>query len=130
VTNPPAYDSYVVSQGGGDKYDDDNAWVSLAFIEQYRMGLTISFDRAKQLFTFALSNWDTKASDPDPGGIFWVRQGFGAGLTNHDRGAGVNGGDAHVIAQEDLERWAEQIGSNPNVPPPAGRPRGDRASAA
>ena len=37
---------------------------------------------------------------------------------------------AHVIAQEDLERWAEQIDSNPDAPPPAGRPRGDRASAA
>jgi predicted transcriptional regulator len=37
---------------------------------------------------------------------------------------------AHVIAQEELERWAEQIGSNPDVPPPAGRPRGDSASAA
>jgi len=37
---------------------------------------------------------------------------------------------AQVIAQEDLERWAEQIGSNPDVPPPPGRPRGDRASAA
>jgi predicted transcriptional regulator len=37
---------------------------------------------------------------------------------------------AYVIAQEDLETWAEQIGSNPDVPPPAGRPRGNRASAA
>jgi hypothetical protein len=95
-TNPQGYDSYVVSQGGGDKYDDDNAWVSLAFIQQYRMGLTTSLDRAKQLFTFAQSGWDTNAGDPDPGGIFWVRQGSGAGLTNHDRGAGVNGGDAEL----------------------------------
>ena len=38
--------------------------------------------------------------------------------------------NARVVAQEDLERWAEQIGSNPEVPPPAGRPGGDRASAA
>jgi predicted transcriptional regulator len=38
--------------------------------------------------------------------------------------------DAQVVAQEDLERWAAQIGSNPDLPPPTGRPRGDRASAA
>jgi hypothetical protein len=25
VASPPAYDSYVISQGGGDKYHDDNA---------------------------------------------------------------------------------------------------------
>src|SRR5262249_20070633 len=42
ATSPPAYDSYVVSQGGGDKYHDDNDWVSLAFIQQYRMGLSSS----------------------------------------------------------------------------------------
>ena len=49
----PAYDSYVISQGGGDTYYDDNAWVALALIQQYRMGLTTSLDRAKQVFTFA-----------------------------------------------------------------------------
>jgi len=57
AANPPAYDSYVISQGGGDKYHDDNAWVSLAFIEQYRMGLPVAssepvpLNRAEQLFT-------------------------------------------------------------------------------
>jgi hypothetical protein len=70
MANPPGYESYVLSQGGGDKYDDDNAWVSLAFIQQYRKGLTTSLDRAKQLFNFAQTGWDTNAGDPDPGGIF------------------------------------------------------------
>jgi hypothetical protein len=96
--NPPAYDSYVISQGqgGGDKYHDDNAWVSLALIQQYRMGLTTSLDRAKQLFTFAQSGWDTNAGDPDPGGVFWVNQGAGFGLTNHDRGTGATVGAAEL----------------------------------
>jgi hypothetical protein len=92
--NPPAYDSYVISQGGGDKYYDDNAWVALALIQQYRMGLTTSLDRARQLFIFAQSGWDTNAGDPEPGGVFWVNQGAGLGLTNHDRGTGATVGNA------------------------------------
>ena len=94
--NPPAYDSYVISQGGGDKYHDDNAWISLALIQQYRMGLTTSLDRVKQLFTFAQAGWDTNPTDPYPGGIFWVNQGSGFGLTNHDRGTGATAGNAEV----------------------------------
>jgi len=93
----PAYDSYVVSDGGGDKYHDDNAWIALALIQQYRMGLTTSLDTVKQLFTFALQHgWDTSPSDPDSGGVFWVDQGTGYGLTNHDRGAGATAGNAEV----------------------------------
>ena len=95
-TNPPAYDSYVVSQGGGDKYHDDNAWVALALIQHYRMGLTTSLDRARQLFTFAQSGWDMNAADPNPGGVFWVKQGAGVGLTNHDRGTGATVGNAEL----------------------------------
>ncbi len=102
AANPPAYDSYVISQGGGDKYHDDNAWVSLAFIEQYRMGLPVAssepapLNRAEQLFTFARSGWDTNSGDRDAGGIFWVQQRVGAGLTNHDRGTGATGGGAEL----------------------------------
>jgi len=92
VASSPAYDSYVISQGGGDKYHDDNAWVSLAIIQQYRMGLSTSVDRAKQLFIYEQSGWDTNAADPDAGGIYWVQQGSGFGLTNHDRGAGATAG--------------------------------------
>ena len=96
AANPPAYDSYVISQGGGDKYHDDNAWVSLALIEQYRMGLTSSLTTAEQLFSFAKSGWDTNTSDVDPGGMFWVQQGVGMGLTNHDRGTGATAGSAEL----------------------------------
>lgn len=92
----PAYDSYVISQGGGDKYHDDNAWVALALIQQYRMGLTTSLDRADQLFSFAKYGWDTNAGDPKPGGVFWVNQGTGYGLSNHDRGAGASAGNAEL----------------------------------
>src|SRR5258708_2978947 len=71
--SPPGYDSYVLSQGGGDKYYDDNAWVSLAFIEAYRTRLTTLLDRATQLFTFAKPGADTIAQNPDSGRIFCVQ---------------------------------------------------------
>ena len=94
----PAYDSYVVAPlgGGGDKYYDDNAWVSLALIQQYRMGLTTSLEAPKQLFKFAQLGWDHTAKDPDAGGVFWVQQSAGFGLSNHDRGAGASAGSAEV----------------------------------
>jgi Glycosyl hydrolase family 76 len=95
---PPAYDSYVPvpPAPGGDKYYDDNAWVSLALIQQYRMGLTASLDRPKRLFSFAQAGWDHIATDPNPGGVFWVQQDVGYGLSNHDRGAGASAGSAEV----------------------------------
>ena len=95
-SRPPAYDSYVLAHGGGDKYHDDNAWVALAFVQQYRMGLSASLDRAKLLFAFAQSGWDITPSDPRPGGVFWVKQGEGIGLTNHDRGAGATAGNGEL----------------------------------
>jgi hypothetical protein len=98
TANPPAYDSYVRPPlgPGGDKYYDDNAWVALALVEQYRLGLAGSFHRAQQLFDFGKSGWDRRASDPEPGGVFWVQQGRGQGLTNHDRGAGLSAGYAKL----------------------------------
>jgi hypothetical protein len=91
---PPAYDSYVVPPlgQGGDKYYDDNAWVALALVEHHRMHMT----KAQQLFNFGTSGWDRQASDPNPGGVFWVEQGRGQGRTNHDRGAGLNAGYARL----------------------------------
>jgi hypothetical protein len=48
------------------------------------------------LFAFAQGGWDRVRSDPDPGGIFWVQQGRGYGLSNHDRGAGASAGSAEI----------------------------------
>ncbi len=94
----PAYDSYAVAPygGGGDKYHDDNAWLSLALVQLYRMGFTSDLTRAAQLFAFAQHGWDTNPYDPCPGGIFWVQQRVGFGLSNHDRGAGATAGAAEL----------------------------------
>lgn len=96
--HPPAYDSYVVPPlaGGGDTYHDDNAWIALALIQLERMGLAASLDRAEQLFAFARSGWDSGPAEPFPGGVFWVQQAAGQGLTNHDRGTGATAGSAEL----------------------------------
>jgi hypothetical protein len=109
----PAYASYVTPPlgGGGDKYYDDNAWIALALIQQYRMGLSTSLTRVEQLFTFAQHGWKSDPTAPMPGGVFWVEQGIGHGLTNHDRGAGATAGSAEVGLH-----IAELTGSNSVVP--------------
>jgi hypothetical protein len=104
----PAYASYV---GSGDKYHDDNAWIALALVQQYRMGLSSSLRRAEQLFTFAQSGWHDDRSDPRPGGMFWVQQGIGYGRSNHDRGAGATAGSAELALH-----LAELTGSNEYEP--------------
>jgi hypothetical protein len=94
----PAYASSVPGffGGGGDKYYDDNAWVSLALIQRHRMGFDGSLRRAEQLWKFAQKGWDRSSGAAIPGGVFWVQQRTGAGLTNHDRGTGATLGSAEL----------------------------------
>lgn len=126
--SPPAYDSYVVAHGGGDKYHDDNAWVALALVQQYRMGLSASLERAQQLLDFAESGWDSGISNATPGGVFWVKQGEGIGRTNHDRGAGATAGagelglhlqalngSAPAETAERMVSWVEKYLSNDDL---------------
>jgi hypothetical protein len=104
--DPPAYASYV----SGDRYYDDNAWVSLAFVQRYRMGLSTSLAGAEQLFDFARTGWDQHA-----GGMFWVEQTQGMGLTNHDRGAGATAASAelgfhlHLLTRSETDRDAADM---------------------
>jgi hypothetical protein len=89
----PAYCSDV---GGparrGDRYYDDNAWVGLALVELERLrsgsGL---LDRAEELFQFAAHGWDEAH-----GGVFWVEQGRGTGVRNHDRATVSNAPNAEL----------------------------------
>ncbi|MBV9601750.1 MAG: glycosyl hydrolase [Chloroflexi bacterium] len=98
LTWTPAYASSVPGffGGGGDKYYDDNAWVSLALIQHHRMGFGTSLRRAEQLWKFAQKGWDTDRRARILGGVFWVQQRTGAGLTNHDRGTGATAGYAEL----------------------------------
>jgi hypothetical protein len=84
---PPAYSSDVAgTRIGGDRYYDDNAWVGLALVQLERMRPGAGrLDRAEEVFRFALGGWDRRPDVPSPGGVFWLEQGRGAGLKNHDR---------------------------------------------
>jgi Glycosyl hydrolase family 76 len=97
---PPAYASDVRgSRIGGDRYYDDNAWIALALVllERLRCG-SGHLDRALSLYQFAVSGWD-KRQAPDAGGVFWVEQGRGVGLRNHDRNLVSTGPNAQLGLQ-------------------------------
>lgn len=89
----PAYCSDVTgARRRGDRYYDDNAWVGLALIELERLrpGAGV-LDRAQELFQFAVSGWDKQA-----GGVYWVEQGRGTGVRNHDRNTVSNAPNAQI----------------------------------
>jgi hypothetical protein len=97
---PPAYASDIRgSRVGGDRYYDDNAWIGLALVllERLRPGAG-RLDRALSLYQFAASGWD-KRQAPDAGGVFWVEQGRGLGLRNHDRNLVSTGPNAQLGLQ-------------------------------
>jgi len=83
ATGLPGYDSYPRPPygNGGDKFYDDNAWVGLAKIQQYKMtGDAATLARAKQIFALDVSGWDTDTTHAAPGGIFWTQAPW-----SHDR---------------------------------------------
>ena len=96
--DPPAYASDVRGTHiGGDRYYDDNAWIGLALVQLERMhpGGSGYLDRAEALFRFAVGGWDRRAVS-NPGGVFWVEQGRGVGLRNHDRNTVSNAPSAEL----------------------------------
>ncbi len=100
AANPPGYDSYVTAPfgGGGDKYYDDQAWVGLALAQDYRLTQSASaLSDAENVFSFVYPDgWDGNAGEFDPGGTFWVQQGAGLGLTNHERTTTSNAPNAEL----------------------------------
>lgn len=94
---PPAFSSDVRgTRLGGDRYYDDNAWVGLALIQLERMRPGSGYlDRAEELFRFAVSGWDSR-DVPHAGGVFWVEQGRGIGVRNHDRNTVSNAPNAEL----------------------------------
>ena len=56
------------TQGGSDKYYDDNAWMVLTFLEAYELtGESRYLKRAEETLEFVVSGWDEEAG----GGIWW-----------------------------------------------------------
>ncbi|MEK7952961.1 glycoside hydrolase family 76 protein [Luteolibacter soli] len=56
------------TQGGNDKYYDDNAWMVLTFLEAYELtGESRYLKRAEETLKFVTSGWDEELG----GGIWW-----------------------------------------------------------
>lgn len=67
-SNPPAYDSYVLSEGGGQQFFDDNEWLGLEFVEAYRsLKIKEYLQKAIHIFEYIISGW----SEDLKGGIYW-----------------------------------------------------------
>jgi hypothetical protein len=112
----PAYCSSVTGpRRRGDRYYDDNAWIGLALIQLERLRPNSGWlGRAGQLYEFAAGGWDGAG-----GGVFWVEQGRGTGVRNHDRNTVSNAPNAELglhlgelgrapetgVAPEDMYNW-------------------------
>jgi hypothetical protein len=75
--SPPGYSATFLSSPGDNnrKFFDDNAWTGLDLLQVYRAtGDIAALDRARQVFNFTASGWDTASTDPDPGGVWWSQQ--------------------------------------------------------
>jgi len=94
---PVGYESYVVPPlgAGGDRYYDDNAWVGLDLVRQYRLtGRAGALSQAEAVFAFIVSGWDTNPTHPYPGGVFWVES-----PANRDRNTVSNAPSAELGIQ-------------------------------
>ena len=98
ASDPPGALAGRLGAAGGDIYYDDNAWVGLALVQHARRRPGDGrLDRAVALAGFARSGWDDAPGPPSPGGVFWVQQGRGIGLRNHDRNAISTAPNAQLI---------------------------------
>jgi Glycosyl hydrolase family 76 len=73
-SQPPAFASGVLRPVNSDQptYYDDNAWVSLNFMQEYELTRQQpDLARAEGIFRFVVSGWDTSTTDACPGGVFW-----------------------------------------------------------
>lgn len=108
----PAYCSDVSGASRrGDRYYDDNAWVGLGLVELERLRPGSGWlNRARELFEFAVAGWDSGGG----GGVFWVEQGRGTGIQNHDRNTVSNAPNAelglHVIELGAMAQGGSSVG--------------------
>ena len=68
TVQPAAYDSYLIAEGGAQKYYDDNEWLGIEFIRAYRTLKDARYlQKAVEMFQFAISGWCEALG----GGIYW-----------------------------------------------------------
>jgi hypothetical protein len=75
---------------GGPVFDDDNLWIAFDLLDWSALthDATAAVE-ARRLFGFAVARWDSSATGPCPGGVYWTLRG-----PNRDRNAVTTGGAA------------------------------------
>jgi uncharacterized protein YyaL (SSP411 family) len=64
----PGYDSYVVKEGGGDRFYDDNQWIAIAYLDAFeRTGRKQFLQSTHEIYRFMMSGYDTVSG----GGLYW-----------------------------------------------------------
>jgi rhamnogalacturonyl hydrolase YesR len=69
-TRPPAqgYASYPPVFGGGDRFYDDNQWIGIALMDNWKeVGGNWQLDKAKEIYQFMMTAYDTASG----GGLYW-----------------------------------------------------------
>ncbi len=68
---PAGYASYLVNDGSGDRFYDDNIWLGIDMTDMYvKSGKKGYLDRALEIWKFVMSGYDQKLE----GGIYWCEQ--------------------------------------------------------
>lgn len=81
----PGYDSYVVEDGGGDRFYDDNQWIGLAVMDAYdRTGNKSYVATGKLIYRFMMTGFDTLSG----GGLHW-KEGSLGGKNTCSNGPGI-----------------------------------------
>jgi hypothetical protein len=124
--SPPGYASYLPPPlgQGGDLFYDDNEWLGLAALQQYRTtGDRAALKRAQLIFALIRYGWDGDPEHPDPGGTFWTQATY-----NHDRNTVSNalgveigarlylltGNRAHLAHSVAMFAWVDRYLKAPN----------------
>jgi hypothetical protein len=87
------YESYPPAPygSGGDKYYDDAGWVGLASAQAYHLtGNPVALQDARNALNFAYPGGWAGGASFESGGIYWVNQGTGVGVNNHNRTTNSN----------------------------------------
>lgn len=71
-SKPPAYQSFILEKGGGERFYDDNEWVGLIYLNAYRILKQPDYlKKAIEVFNYSISGWTGEVE----GGIYWREYG-------------------------------------------------------
>jgi uncharacterized protein YyaL (SSP411 family) len=92
---------------GGDAFFDDNAWIALALLQQYRVAREAeSLELARRVLAFVLSGWSSETAWSHPGGIRW-NQSATSTTRNTCSNAPVAEASAQLFIETGDEYWLD-----------------------